>query len=90
MGNPCYVGCTDVPAEELGDPNKGAGYVCAPCPSGLEGDGENCTGELRLIRLHGLGTLTIRTYFSWGSYFKFVFNLLIDTKEDENFIIDAK
>lgn len=49
VGNPCYSGCTDVPAEQLDEPGKGAGYVCAPCPAGLEGNGENCTGENGMI-----------------------------------------
>ena len=40
-GQPCYQG---VDCEDLPPPANISGYICGPCPSGLTGNGAQCTG----------------------------------------------
>lgn len=58
VGHPCFSVCTDVPAEQLRHPGKGAGYTCASCPAGFEGNGENCKGETSTHLYHSTNNLT--------------------------------
>ena len=44
-GDPCFTGiqCTDVPPSQLSQ--FPAGFICEPCPVGMDGNGQTCTGQ---------------------------------------------